>query len=296
MAPRIVACPFYRPPTDELRYLPECPLQLRGTNRLGWVAIQHGPGADHGSLNLLDLDTLEDRSHSLPGRPGFFAETAEPGILIVGLERRLVHFDLVTGTVLETLVELPEDPRVIINDGIAVPDGVIFGTKHLDFNQPIASLYHYGGTLRELRGAQICSNGKYFHDGVLIDIDTQPKTITEYRYHHDGPLEMVRLIKPPECLPSLPDGMRATADGQCVVVAYYNPGHVSDGLAQQLRISDGEVLREWIIPGSPRVTCPEFVTIDGREQILFTTAVEGMPAETAAITPNAGSLFLAEIA
>jgi sugar lactone lactonase YvrE len=293
---RIEARPFYRPPTDELRYLPECPLQLRGTNRLGWVTIQHGPGADHGSLNVLDLATLENRAYPMPGRPGFFAETAEPGILIVGLERRLVHFDLVTGTVLETLAELPEDPRVIINDGIAVPDGVIFGTKHLEFKLPIAALYHYGGTLRELRGGQICSNGKYFHDGMLIDIDTQPKTITEYRYHHDSPLEMVRLIKPPECLPSLPDGMRATGDGKCVVVAYYNPGHVSDGLAQQLRISDGEVVREWIIPGSPRVTCPEFVTIDGREHILFTTAVEDMPAETGAIAPHAGTIFVAEIA
>jgi sugar lactone lactonase YvrE len=295
MPPRIVARPFYHPSTEELRYLPECPLQLRGTNRLAWVSIQHGPGADHGSLNVLDLDTLQDRSYTLPGRPGFFAETAEPGILIVGLERRLVRFDLVTGTVLETLAELPDDPRVIINDGIAVPDGVIFGTKHLEFKEPIAALYHYGSTLRELRGQQICSNGKYFHDGVLIDIDTQPKTITEYRYHHDGPLEMVRLITPPECLPALPDGMRATADGTCVVVAYYNPGHVADGLAQQLRLSDGAVVREWVLPGSPRVTCPEFVTIDGREQILFTTAVEGMPAETAAIAPNAGSMFLADI-
>jgi sugar lactone lactonase YvrE len=295
MPPRIVARPFYRPPTEELRYLAECQLQLRGTNRLAWVAIQHGPNAHQGSLNVLDLDTLQDRSYLLPGRPGFFAETAEPGILIVGLERRLVHFDLVTGTVLETLAELPDDPRVIINDGVAVPDGVIFGTKHLEFKEPIAALYHYGTTLRELRGQQICSNGKYFHDGVLIDIDTQPKTITEYRYHHDGPLEMIRLITPPECLPSLPDGMRATADGTCVVVAYYNPGHVPDGLAQQLRLSDGAVVREWILPGSPRVTCPEFVTIDGREHILFTTAVEGMPAEIAAIAPNAGSMFLAEI-
>lgn len=263
---------------------------------LAWVAIQHGVGAPSGSLNLLDLDTLQNRTCPLPGRPGFFAETADPNILIVGMERRLVHFDIAAGEILATLAQIPEDPRVIINDGIAVPDGVVFGTKHLAFNQPIAALYHYGGTtLRELRGGQTCSNGKYFHDDILIDIDTQPKTITEYRYHQDRPLEFVRLITPPERLPALPDGLRPTRDGLSIVVAYYNPDHVPNGLAQQIAIATGEVVHEWIIPGSPRVTCPEFVTIGGRPQILFTTAIEGMPPETRAIAPDAGTMFVADL-
>jgi hypothetical protein len=75
---------------------------------------------------------------------------------------------------------------VIINDGIAVPGGVIFGTKHLEFSQPVAALYHYDHatrSVRELLGGQTCSNGKYLHDGLLVDIDSQPKTITEYRYN-----------------------------------------------------------------------------------------------------------------
>lgn len=294
MPSRIVARPFYRPPSEELRYLPECPRQLRG-GRLAWVAIQHGPNAATGSLNVLDLRTMQDRSYPLPGRPGFFAETPDPEILTVGVERSLVRFDLHHGEVVATLACLPDDHRVIINDGIGVPDGVIFGTKHLQFNQPIAALYHYGKVLRELRGGQICSNGKFFHDGLLVDIDTQPKTITEYRYYADAPLETLRLITPPDRLPSLPDGLRPTADGLAIVVAYYSPGHVADGLAQQIRLADGEVEREWVIPGSPRVTCPEFVTLDGRVHLLFTTAVEGMPAETRAIAPEAGTMFLADV-
>jgi len=36
---------------------------------------------------------------------------------------------------------------VIINDGIAVPDGVIFGTKASGVNRPIAGLYHFGTEL-----------------------------------------------------------------------------------------------------------------------------------------------------
>ena len=296
MPPRTVARPFFRPHTPELRYLPECPLQLTGRNLLAWVAIQHGPDTPSGSLNLLDLETLQNRTLPLPGRPGFFAETGDPNILIVGMERRLVHFDLASGKVRATLAELPEDPRVIINDGIAVPGGVIFGTKHLEFNQPIAALYHFDGAiLRELRGGQTCSNGKYLHDGRLIDIDTQPKTITEYLYHPGRPLEFVRLVAAPEDLPALPDGLRPTPDGLSIVVAYYNPGRVADGLAQQISIATGEVEHEWVIPGSPRVTCPEFVTIAGRRHILFTTAVEGMPPETSAIAPEAGSMFLADV-
>lgn len=290
------ARPFFRPPTEELRYLPECPTQLRGRNLLAWVAIQHGADAPSGSLNLLDLDTLHNRTCLLPGRPGFFAETADPNILTVGMERRLVHFDIAAGEIVSTLAHLPEDPHVIINDGIAVTDGVIFGTKHLAFSQPLASLYHYDGkTLRELRGGQTCSNGKYFHDDILIDIDTQPKTITEYRYHSDRALEFIRLIAPPARLPAFPDGLRPTGDGRSIVVAYYNPSHVADGLAQQIAIATGEVVHEWIIPGSPRVTCPEFVTIGGRPQILFTTAVEGMASETCAIAPEAGTMFVADL-
>jgi sugar lactone lactonase YvrE len=260
-----------------------------------WVAIQHGKDAHFGSLNVLDLVTMENHSCTLRGRPGFFAKTEDPRFLIIGLERRLVRFDLERGEAVETLAKLPEDPRVIINDGIAIPGGVIFGTKHLEFNQPIAALYQWDGKLRELRGGQTCSNGKFLHGDVLIDIDTQPKTISEYRYHPDAPLEFLRLVTPPQNLPSLPDGLRPTPDGNSIVVAYYNSEHVSDGLAQQIRLSDGTVEREWVLPGSPRVTCPEFVEIEGKRQILFTTAVEGMPAETSAIAPHAGTMFIADV-
>ena len=293
----IIAAPFFRPTSEDLRYLPECPRQLRGSGLLAWVAIQHGGAAKTGSLNLLDLETRENRSFAMPGRPGFLAETPEDGILIVGLERRLVRFDLGRGEIVSTLAHLPEDPRVIINDGIGVPDGAIFGTKHLGFSLPVASLYHctFEGVLRELRGGQVCSNGKYLREGLLIDIDTQPKSIAEYRYYPDRPLEWLRAIVPPERLPACPDGLRPTPDGESIMVAYYNPEHVPDGLAQQIRIADGAVEREWVLPGSPRVTCPEYVTIGGERKLLFTTAVEGMAEETQAIAPEAGSMFLAEV-
>ncbi|MCX6630563.1 MAG: SMP-30/gluconolactonase/LRE family protein [Candidatus Solibacter sp.] len=297
MPKRVEARPFFRPALEEQRYLPECPRVIGGS--LLWISIQYAPDRPRGGINVLDLASRENVHHALPGRPGFFAETGEPGILLVGLERRLVLYDLNRGAVTATLAHLPEDPRVIINDGIAIPGGAIFGTKHLGFSEPVAALYHYDQATRQVRqllGGQTCSNGKYLRDGLLVDIDTRPGTITEYRY--DGvlhTLHALRLITPPHALPALPDGLRPMPGGSSVIVAFYNPAHVADGVAQEIRLSDGAVLTEWILPGSPRVTCPELGELDGVPCVFFTTATEGMPEETRAIAPQAGTIFVAKL-
>jgi sugar lactone lactonase YvrE len=302
MVRRFIARPVFRPESEELRYLPECPRMLRN-GMLGWVAIQHGThgkASREGSIHLLDLASGRDRGFPLPGRPGFFAPTTREGTVLIGLERRLVLFNFDTGELQETGIHVPDHPEVIINDGLAIADGLglIFGTKHLAFERPVAALYHLDtrtGELRQLLDGQTCSNGKYFLDDILIDIDTQPKHITRYRF--DAGLRNVlerRLVTPPHSLPAMPDGLRPTADGESVIVAFYNPAAVSEGLAQEIRLADGAVLTEWTLPGSPRVTCPEFARIDGKLCLLFTTAVEGMPAAIRKIAPDAGALFCAE--
>ncbi|HLK21167.1 MAG TPA: SMP-30/gluconolactonase/LRE family protein [Bryobacteraceae bacterium] len=273
-----------------------------GGTLLGWVAIQHAVDAKTGSINVLDLASGRNTSFPLPGRPGFFAETTKPGVVLVGLERRLALFDLVTASLEETGPVVTSDERVIINDGLAIDGGVLFGTKHLEFNQPIAALYHYDCVAKSVRTVldrQFCSNGKFLQrssDGaVLIDIDSIPKTIT--RYHFDAGLQRLlgsSLVTSPERLPGYPDGLRPAPDGESVIVAFYNPEPVANGLAQQIRLADGEVLCEWVIPGAPRVTCPEFVLLDGEVKILFTSALEGMPDETRRLAPASGSLFLAD--
>ncbi len=305
------AAPFFVPDSEELRYLPEGPHVLRncpGPPSLGWVAIQHGDGLRYGSMNVLDLATRVNVSHVLPGRPGFFAETSEPGVVLVGLERRLVYLDLRTGAVEETGASLQDDESVIINDGLAVDGGVLFGTKHLEFNRPIAALYHFDprtNAIRTVIGGQTCSNGKVLRsDGegaTLIDIDSTPKTITRYRM--DADLRTVldsSLVVSPDSLPAYPDGMRSApacdgaGEGESVIVAFFNPGAVADGEAWQIRISDGEVLCRWVVPGAPRVTCPEFVERDGQVKLLFTTALEGMAPEIRALAPMSGSIFIAD--
>ena len=271
---------------------------------MGWVAIQHGADVLTGSLNVLDLATGKNTSMPLPGRPGFFVETTEAGIVLVGIERRLITCDRRTGEVKETGITVSDDPRVVINDGLAVEGGVLFGTKHLGFSEPIAALYFFESATRQVHqvlGGQTCSNGKVLmrdsEGATLIDIDSQPKTITRYRV--DARLKRVlsqSLLADPESLPGFPDGMRPAPDGKSVIVAFFNPGHVAEGLAQQLCLESGAVLGEWIIPGSPRVTCPELIHWNGKVMIVFTTAVEGMPAGTRAIAPGAGCMYIAETA
>ncbi len=303
--PLFHARPFFEPTNEDLRFLPEGPRVLRNFTQgsmLGWVAIQHAADRPFGSFNLLDLSTRQNRTIPLPGRPGFFAETSQPGVVLVGLERRLILLHLTTGALTETGVVVTTDERVIINDGLAVEGGVLFGTKHLEFILPIAGLYFFDAATRGLHqilDGQVCSNGKALtrdpYGATLIDIDSQPKSLAMFRL--DASLRLVqsrRPLTPPEALPGFPDGLRLSPDGQSVVVAFYDPHPVPDGHAQQISLETGAVLAEWIIPGSPRVTCPEFVEIDGQVKVLFTTAVEGMPDAIRAIAPGAGSLYIAD--
>jgi len=286
-AAQLVARPFFRPEDSKLRYLPESPHAIGRS--VYWVSIQYGHDATTGGLNVLDLDTRTNRHIPLPGRPGFISASDRDGEIVIGLERRLVRFDLAAERVTETLAHLPDDSRVIINDGVTTPAGIFFGTKDLAIRNPIAALYHFDlatGALRELLGGQVCSNGKYFHNGLLVDIDSGPRTITEYRYG-GGRLHRTRLIVPPDALPGIPDGMRPAPGGQSVAVGFVDLDASHDGVAQEIRLSDGAVLKEWRFPGAPRVTCPEFIELDGAPHILFTTASEGSES------PESGTLFVA---
>ncbi len=299
MPAQFVAKPFFCPPSEELRFLPEGPRVLQHhPGKLGWVAIQHGADAREGSFNLLDLATCHNVSHALPGRPGFFAETTDPGLLLVGLERYLAWFDLRTGHLLPDRIEVPAHPACIINDGLAVEGGVLFGAKHLEFNQAIAELYFFDAATKEVRslvGGQTCSNGKFLFGSTLIDIDSTPKQISRYQF--DAGLRRAQSkesVIAPDRLPGFPDGLRPSPDGASIIVAFYNPEPIADGRALEIRLSDGAILTEWIVPGSPRVTCPEFVELDGNVKLLLTTAVEGMSNEIRQFAPGAGNLYIAD--
>lgn len=290
--------PFFDPGNEALRHLPEGPRWLRD-GRLGWVAIEHGSGAGRGSFNLLDPATGANETHELEGLPGFFAETVDPHTIVVGLGRELVLYDWTRRRSSRLGIECSPRPDVTINDGMAISGGLLFGTKHMTFRERVAASYWYSSDARELkeiRSGEICANGKFlFADRWLVDIDSFDRTVELFEVDWEkGKTKPTRIIADYRETNLFPDGLRPTPDGRSVIVAFYNPEPAEYGLARQFSLADGTVEAEWRFPGSPRVTCPEFIRHEGQMKLVFTTAVEGMADEQRAAAPHAGWLFLAE--
>ncbi len=293
---------LFRPETDALRFLPEGPYSLPN-GKMSWVGIQHGGDSTVGSVNILDLSSGTNQSFELPGRPGFAFPTSRPGVFVCGVERTVGLFDLNDGSWAELNADIDNKvDNTIINDGVVFADHLIFGCKELEFKTKKAGLYlrRPDGAMTQLRSDQICSNGKAVQknaDGTLtlIDIDSPSKTITRCS------LDLVSgTVTEPEVIVDLqseevfPDGMLVTPDGNSLIVALYDPGDPEAGAARQYGLASGELEAVWTCPGSPRVTCPQLIEVDGSVKLVLTTAVEHMEAEQQGKHPNAGCLFVGD--
>ena len=247
---------WFTPPREIDRYLPEGPRVLPDTGNIIWVNIQTAPDAKAGSLHARS-GTSSAPPHPLPSRPGFVFPTDRPG--------------------------------------------VVFGTKDTAFDREaaVAHLYLYtvdDRRLSVLAGGMTCSNGKVFADGgrTLFDIDTPRKVVTHYELDIETRTPTERGIALDlRHRADFPDGMVDAGDGT-VIVAFYNPEYADAGRAERFRLHTGEVLDEWLTPGSPRVTCPLLFEEGGAVKLLLTTADEGMAPELRAKCPNAGCLFVAD--
>jgi sugar lactone lactonase YvrE len=295
---------LFAPNIESDRFLPEGPrsVVVSGREALVWVNIQTAKDSARGAVHLRFWDTGEHRSIPRPARPAFLVPTDRPDVVFVGWEKELGTLNLRTNE-WTSLATIPDaNPRTIINDGKAVPGGgaVIFGTKDIQFADPIAALYLF--TLADRRvtvlaPGQTCSNGKVFAKDerglLLFDIDTPRRTVERYRLdldrrtvHADGVAVDLRGVD------GFPDGM-VRADERTAIVAIYNPGDSSDGHAIRYDLDTGKPLEAWTTPGSPRVTCPLLVERDGGVKLVLTTAVEGMPDGQRSRCPNAGDFFIA---
>ena len=303
-SPRTVTVPaeiLLRLDPHELGFLPEGPTRWE-TNQFLWVGIQHGAQAKHGSLNFFDLRTNENRSITLSGRPGFVGLTNRPNTVVIGLERRLVLFDLETQS--ETLIVDDIDADVentIINDGQCGPQGLTFGTKELSFSKPHAGLYWWPfpkGPLHRVRGDQTCSNGKVFlnatDDSVsLLDIDTPTQRVMRYELNpRDGSIQSESVVLDLSEEVGFPDGMIGTPDGAGVIIAFFNPEKAAYGRAKWIDLATGETQMTWTTPGSPQVTCPLLIDTDEGVKLVLTTAAENMSDEQLAANENAACLFV----
>ena len=293
---------LYRPPTPELRFLPEGPYTC-ADRRFSWVAIQHGNDATVGSLNVFDLTTGESVSHQLPGRPGFAFPTDREGVFVAGVERSVGLFDTATGewSVLQEDIDCDVE-GTIINDGMVFGENLIFGCKDLNFSEKKAGLYLLRGSdqsLVKFRSDQVCSNGKAIVETMgglrLLDIDTPTKRVVSYPVDlAGGTLGDAVVVVDLTSDEAFPDGMILTPDGGSVIVAFYNPNPVKHGVARQYSLNDGSVEAEWTCPDSPRVTCPQLIATPEGIRLVLTTAVEHMTPDEEKSSPNAGCLFVAE--
>jgi sugar lactone lactonase YvrE len=298
---------FFEPASEADRFLPEGPREasIGGTRVICWVNIQSGLDQHEGSIHIVNAERT-DRHFSVTcgKRPGFQLPIAGGDKVLIGLEKHLVICDLAKQEFQEVLTTIPDDnPRTIINDAEIVPGGkaIVFGTKDVQFKEPIANLYLYTvdyNRLSLLAGKQTCSNGKVFvaneHGLILYDIDTPTRKAVRYR------LDVAARTATPDGVAldfagqaGFPDGMYDCGDGT-VIVAFYNPDFAIAGKAIRFNLTTGEAVEEWTTPGSPRVTCPLLVKRPDGVKLILTTATEGMPVEMRAKCPNAGCLFIAD--
>jgi sugar lactone lactonase YvrE len=284
--------------------LPEGPraVTVEGRPAVAWVNIQTSADATAGDIHVRFWDG-EHRTYAQTRRPAFLIPTDRPDTLFVGREKEVGLLHLTNNTFHPLAAIDDPSPRTIINDGQVVPGGraVVFGTKDIQFADPIASLYLF--TLADhkvsvLADRQTCSNGKVFagkgDDLLLYDIDTPKKNVVRYR------LDVApRAVSAPEVVVDVsrhagfPDGM-VDAGNASVIIAFYNPAPANQGRALRFDLRTGSAVEEWTTPGSPRVTCPLLVERDGKVRLILTTATEGMPAEQRSACPNAGDLFWAD--
>jgi sugar lactone lactonase YvrE len=287
------------------RFLPEGPrpVTIDGRSALTWVNIQTKADARTGVIHARFWDTGDLRTYPQARRPGFLLPTTRPNTLFVGREKEVGLLDLPSNSFTPLATIPDQNPRTIINDGEVVPGGraVVFGTKDVRFAAPIAELYLFtvdDCQISVLAPEQTCSNGKVVardrHGLALYDIDTPKRNVV--RYGLDVAARMVyepTVVLDVKGFDGFPDGMVDAGDGS-VVVAFYNPAPVAAGRAIRFNTRTGDAIEEWTTPGSPRVTCPLMLNLDGRVRLVLTTATEGMPAEMREKCPDAGNLFIVD--
>lgn len=301
--PQAEAKLWYTPPTEEGRYLPEGPrlITMAGSPSLVWVNIQVSPEPTAGQLYVHDLTTKNTESIKLPGRPGFVlpAPDREKAVTL-GCEKTLGIFDLRSREWTPRATIPHPSGRTMINDAEPVPghDAIVFGTKDIKFQDPMAHIYLWTQSdnhITPLADGQTCSNGKVFRtiddQLFLFDIDTPTKTVKKYAFDiKKRSMELIGTAIDLQQVDAFPDGMADCGDGT-VVIAFYNPNLVPNGKAIRYDLETGEAIEEWLVPGSPRVTCPLIYEWNGSKKLLLTTAIEGMPDDQRAQAPNAGCLF-----
>ncbi len=282
------------------RYLPEGPKAL-GPARLLWLTIQCGADATQGALHVLTTGRGENRSWRLPGRPGFAYPTSREDVFLIGMERAVGLYDTGRARFQPLCGGLDASvPGTIVNDGVLLPQGLVFGAKDTTFQAHKAGLWFLRASDRQLfqlRSDMLCSNGvigRPMLDGriELFHIDSPLRVVKRFVLDPDqGTLtdEAVAIDLRHET--AVPDGMVAWPGSDEVVVAMFDPEPRANGRALRCSLRTGAVLAEFHTPGAAQVTCPAWLETQYGAHLVLTTAAENLTPERMAQQPNAGCLF-----
>lgn len=195
--------------------LGECPVWAPDEGVLYWEDI------DGKSIHRLDPSTGVDEQRTLPGRPGSFALTAQPGLLLVATEHELVWFDWPSGTVTPWLDLEEAGVGIRMNDGRTDPAGRFWvGSMFEDTKagKAVGSLHRIeaDGTTTVMRSGVGTANGLGFDPdrSRMYFADTPTLSVVMWDYDAEtGEPTNEREFFDYETVEGKPDGACVDADG-----------------------------------------------------------------------------------
>jgi sugar lactone lactonase YvrE len=186
------------------------------------------------------------------------------------------------------VAELDEPPGTQLNDGKADPQGRFWaGTKHLEGEHAIGSLYRLGRdgrAVRVLDGLTVSNGLGWSPDGAtMYHVDSPTRRVDAYAFDPatgavEGRRELVSF--PPDA--GLPDGLTVDEDGH-LWVAFWGGG------ALRRVAPDGRVVEEIAMPASLVTSCA-FGGEDGGD-LFVTSARVGLTDAELRDRPLAGAVF-----
>lgn len=199
----------------EAAELGECPAWCPTESVLYWIDI------DGKAVHRYDPSTGEDQVRSTPGRPGSFALTQTPGVLLLATEHEVVWFDWASGTI-TPWVDL-EEPKVGIrlNDGRTDPAGrFVVGSMFEDTEalKRVGSLHRVDadGSTHRLRSQVGVTNGIGFDPdrGRMYFADSPTERVICWDYDlGTAAMSAEREFFDYATIDGFPDGACVDADG-----------------------------------------------------------------------------------
>jgi len=252
-----------------------------------------------GQLHIVDTKNWTTEVHDLPEPVGFAFPTKDETKFVVGLGKGVAIYDTKTKKTVR-LVESVKEEDTLVNDALLVDDGLVFGTKHLRTPKKLAGLWYYSYAnktpLLLLPNLKISNGMDTIRDSQgnlwLIHTDTPDGTIKKYLFDpKTGKFDPAgHIVVDLRHVNAGPDGLTLSPDKKHLIVALWNDDeNATQGEARQYNVETGKLERIFIVPGSPRVTCPILV----KDKVILTTAWEGSEKLKKA-QPNSGRIFIAD--